>query len=552
MMRTALLGLGVGVALAACSPSSSPEAGSQTNWLLACDSSEECGGLECLCGACNARCESDAACAELPGASCVAATHEGAIALCSGQPPPSGLCLPSCEASCPEGTSCEASVCAPSGELAARITVDPAMRHQTLVGFGASLAYAEDPIVAHPDKDALYDLVFAQSGLDVLRLRNRHETGIEAELLAPREIIAAASERLGRRPLLLMTSGAPPAALKADGSRFCGGNPDTCTLVSLPGGGFDYAGFADYWRASLEAYAAAGIAPDYISIQNNPNWVPRADDPNEACFFLPEEGTKTVTVGGAPVDVAYPGYREALAAVRAAIADMPILPRIGAPEVNELGAVAEYVAALDAASFDALALHIYYVDATAVDQGAFSSVRDLAAQLERPVFQTEMQAGGLETAILMHHALTAGGASTYLQNDLAALTPGTAPIALVHLTRDAFEPQGPYYALSHYAKSTDPGWVRVDASSDFHDLLGSAWLAPDESALTIVLVNAGTEDLAAELVLPDALRARFVSAEVTRTVFEGSERAAALGELAADGVVRVPGRSIVTLAAAFE
>jgi glucuronoarabinoxylan endo-1,4-beta-xylanase len=542
----------VALGLAACSPETGPQTGGQTNWLVACDSSQECGGLECMCGACMASCESDAACAELPSASCVAANDARAIAMCGGQAPPGGLCLPSCTPECSAGASCVAGVCVPSEEPSVRVTIDDAARHQTLVGFGASLAYADDAIVAHPDKTALYDLLFAASGLDVLRLRNRYENANDAELLAAREIVAAASQRLGRTPFLFMSSGSPPAALKANGSRTCGGNSETCTLASRPFGGFDYAGFAEYWRASLAAYANAGIVPDYISIQNNPNWVPPAERPNDACRFLPEEGTATVTVEGAPVDVAYPGYREALAAVRAAASDLPFPPRLGAPESGPVG-ISEYVPRLDAFAFDALALHLYGMDATAVDVHALEAIRDLAEQRDRPVFQTEMQAGGLDTAILIHHALTAGGASTYVQNDLVSVTALGAPVALVHLTRDGFEPQGPYFALAQYARSTDPGWIRVDAMSDSTELLGSAWLAPDESALTVVLVNPGSADLDAQLVLPSELGGRLVRTEVTRTTFDGlDERSVMLDELPADGIVRVPGRSILTAALALE
>jgi len=542
----------VALVLSACSPSSGPQVGGQTNWLLACDSSDECGGLECVCGACNARCESALACAEFPDASCVAASDEGAIAHCGGQTPPSGLCLPSCEATCPEGTSCVAGICATADDPAVPVTIDATVRHQTLVGFGASLAYGENAIVAHPDKAALYNLLFEESGLDVLRLGNRYEDGSAEELPPPREIIAAASDRLGRRPLLFMTSGSPPAALKANANRFCAGNSETCTLVSLPGGGFDYEGFADHWRASLEAYAREGILPDYVSIQNNPNWLPPSDNPNEACHFLPEEGTQLVTIDGAQVEIRYPGYREALAAVQGAIADLAVVPRFGAPEANQLGAVNEYVSALDTSAFDALAIHFYYLDVAAVDDSTFMPVRELAAQIERPVFQTEMQADGMETAILIHHALTAAGASAYLQNDLVALTPQAAPISLVLLTANGFEPQGPYYALSQYAKNTDPGFIRVDATSGSTELLSSAWLSPEERALSVVLVNAGSEDLDAEIILPGELRLRFARSEVTRTVFDGSERAAALGDLPASGIVHIPSRSILTVALATE
>jgi glucuronoarabinoxylan endo-1,4-beta-xylanase len=551
-IRGGRVALALALALGACSPSPSPEVGGQSNWLRACASSDECSGLECVCGACTAPCASEQACAELPFAACVAASDDGAIALCSGQEAPSAVCLPRCEPSCASGTSCVAGVCVPAAGAAVRVTIDPGERQQTLAGFGASLAYAEDVIVARPDKAALYDLAFADSGLDVLRMRNRHEAASDTELDPQREIVAAASERLGRAPLVFMTSGTPPAALKANGSRGCAGDPQTCTLVSLPGGGFDYAGFAAHWRASLDAYASAGISPDYVSIQNNPNWVPAADNPNDACRFLPEEGTTAVTIAGAPVEVAYPGYREALAAVRVAVADLPLMPRFAAPEANELGVAEEYVQALDASAFDALAIHLYYLDVDAIDDAAFSSIRAVAERLARPVFQTEMQADGLATAILIHHALTAAGASAYLQNDLVSWTPELASIALVLMTPGGFEAQGPYYALSHYAKHTDPGWVRVGAASASTDLLGSAWFAPDESALTIVLVNPGAEQLDAELVFTDAPRSRFGRGQVTRTVFAGTERSAALGELPADGVVRIPGGSIVTVALAAD
>jgi glucuronoarabinoxylan endo-1,4-beta-xylanase len=439
-------------------------------------------------------------------------------------------------------------MCTPTVEPTARVVIDTTARHQTLVGFGASLSYVEDPIVAHAHKAALYDLVFAESGLDVLRVRNRYGDDSETNLTATREIITEAEDRLGRRPLLFLTSGSPPAALKVNADRFCGGDPEACTLVSLPDGDFDYAGFADYWRGSLEAYADADLAPDYVSIQNNPNWAPPADNANEACRFLPVEGTLSVMVDGADVDVAYPGYREALAAVESAVADLPVVPRFAAPEANELGVVGEYLQALDASAFDAVAIHLYYLDVATVDASTFSGVRNLSEQVARPVFQTEVQADGQESAILIHHALTAAGASAYMQQDLVALSPAGAPIAMALMTADGVEAQGPFYAISHYAKSTDPGWVRVDAISDTSDVLSSAWISPDESALTAVLVNPANDDHEVEIVLPDELRTEMASTHVTRTVFEGVERAAMLGELPMSGIVHVPGGSIVTVA----
>jgi len=530
MTRAASIALAF--ALLACSPAqNTPQTGSQTNWLLACDSSEDCGALECLCGVCTASCENEVACSELAGASCSAPRSEASLALCGAHPSESGLCLPT---------------------PAVRVEIDATMRHQALVGFGASLGYADDVIAAHPDEAALYDLLFRDAGLDALRLRNRYESAGEPSLQATRAIVEAATARLGRTPFLFMTSSTPPAALKENESRTCAGDAQTCTLASVAGGGFDYTAFARYWRESLAAYASAGVVPDYVSIQNNPNWVPPEEAPNEGCRFLPEEGTETLMIDGAPVAVPYPGYSEALAAVRAAIGDMASVPRFAAPEVSSVSAIAAYTTALGATPADAFALHMYGQDADAVDVASLETARDLAEQLARPVFQTEMQAEGLETAVLMHHVLTAAGASVYLQNDLVALTRATASVSLVLLTTTGLEPQGPFYALMHFAKHTDPGWARIDASSDDAALLSSAWLSPDEGALTVVLVNSGAEARDAEVVVPDVLRAQLVRTEVTRTVFDSVERAAELGALSVDGVVRVPGRSIATVAFSAE
>ena len=533
MTRAAWLALGL--AFMACSPSKAPQTGSQTNWLVVCDSAEDCGELECLCGVCTSACESDSSCAGLEGASCVPVSEDGPIAFCGGALE-QGLCLPRCEASCADGTSCIDGVCAPIGAPAVLVAIDTDTRYQTLVGFGASLSFADDAIVANPSKTALYDLAFEEAGLDVIRLRNRYESAEGAPLEPAREIVSAAEERLGRAPVLFMTSGTPPAALKANDARVCAGSPETCTLRALPGGGFDYEAFARFWRESLDAYAGAGIAPDYVSIQNNPNWSPPEGSPNEACRFLPEESSE------------YPGYREALIAVRDALAGLTVVPQLAAPEVSGLGAVGVYATALDAAAIGAVALHLYDMDADAVDIAALEAARDVAAQLDRPLLQSEMRAGGLDTAVLAHHVLVHAGAAAYVQNDLVSLISEVADVSLFLMTDEVLEAQLPYYALLHFAKHTDPGWVRVEASSGSTDLLGSAWLAPDQRALTIVLINPGADDLRADLGIASEVRAELAHSAITRTVFDGLERAALLGELSADAVVRVPPRSIVTVA----
>ncbi len=541
-----------------CGPdhASQMKTGSQTNWLTLCESSAECGGLECVCGVCSSECASDAQCSGLAQASCVPASDPGAVAVCGGRTPPSSLCLPRCdEESGSNGTHCLAGVLAPAPKPELRVSVNPDVRYQTLVGVGASLAYAEDEIVAHPDAEALFDVMFLESGFDAVRFRNRYAD--DDELQPTRAILEAARGRLGTRPTLFITSATPPAELKANESRRCSGDPASCMLRAAPDGGFDYVSFATYWSESLDAHAELGIVPDYVSIQNDPDWVPDPSISAEACRFLPQEGQAMVPRDGRPTPVAYPGYREALGAVRSAFSALPNAPALVAPETTEIELVGEYVEQLEDASYDALAYHLYGTDIEALDPAAFERLRELGARTGLPVFQTEMRADGLTTAVLLHYSMAVANAGVYLQNDFVASASEGDPHALIALSSEGFETQGPYHALRHYARYTGRGWVRVEAgvevapagssSAEAPGLLSSAWLSSEGDQLTVVLVNPGASKLDVLLEFPSSLLAAAEGSVVERTVFEGVERSASLGALPSDGIVSLPAGAMLTV-----
>lgn len=532
-------------AVTSCGPGS-PQVGSQTNWLRSCDTSAECGRLECVCGTCTATCSEDANCDGLGSASCVPAKNEGAIALCDGRKPSASLCLAICDedTACPGGASCLAGVCAPAFEPSARVTIDPSAQHQTLIGFGASLGYSEDTLVAHPQKEALFDAMFAESGLDVIRFRNRLSSDAESALQTTSEILTAAAGRLGRTPTLFMTSGSPPAALKANGDTYCIDADPDCTLVRGTDGTFDYAAFAEYWRTSLEAYEAAGIHPDYVSIQNNADWIPPDELGAEACRFLPEEGVAQVTTpDGQTITAEFPGYVEALAAVESATGGQYAF---AAPEVGSAVMVGGYSNVLAPATFDALTFHLYGTDPRDVDTDLLETVRGFGQESGKPVIQSEMNADGIDTAILTHYSITFANAAAYVQGSFAG--PNADDGTLIDLGADGFETLPVFHALAHFARATDPGWIRVDAANDSDELLSSAWLSPDEASLTIVLVNPGGAAINAEVSAPEPFAELLASASVTRTVFDGVERSSDLGVLPEDRVVRLPGHAIVTVA----
>ena len=165
-----------------------------------------------------------------------------------------------------------------------------------------------------------------------------------------------------------------------------------------------------------------------------------------------------------------------------------------------------------------------------------------------PVFQTEMQGDGLESAILIQRSLVTEGAAAYLQNALvvpvASLTTAN-PGPLIAYDTQTFALQPAYYTLQHFALHTDPGWVRVGSASSQDSLLVTAWTSPSGNALTIVVVNSSADAVDAELNFDQTA---FATTQVTRTSFDGDERGTNLGQLPTEGVLRLPGHSMATVA----
>jgi len=428
-----------------------------------------------------------------------------------------------------------------------QIDISQDERFQSLIGFGANIAFIEGELNDHPQKEEIYDVMFADSGVDAMRLRNVF-VDPEADLADTTELMNEASERLGRRPVLVLSSSSPPASLKVNSSALCAGNWDTCTLVRDAEGAFDYAGFAQYWHESLGAYLDAGIEPDFVSIQNDANWVPPQGASLETCRFLPEEGSTNVTIDGADVEVEYPGYADALRAVQASIEDLSWTPSFIGPETTSVQATIDFMNAMSDVDLAGIAHHLYATDAVAPDQEAAQALADLGRELSVPILQTEMTIEGMETALLMQHALVDIGASMYLQTDFVSSAGRTEPDknALISLSDTAFTVNDPYYVFQHFSHDTQPGFTRIGAHSTQGDVRVSAWMAPDESSVTLVLVNPQTTSQTASLDFGD-----FAPATITvrRTVFPGSERYVDLGNLEPDQGLEIPAESIITLVA---
>lgn len=418
------------------------------------------------------------------------------------------------------------------------VGVDLTERHQTLEGFGAAVAWYDNWLTEHPNKAELYELIFSELGLDILRLRNRFRYQDEF-LVESQEIVAQGNRSLGRDLTVLMSSWSPPPNLKSSGQTDCT-DQVSCTLIR-EGDAFPYPAFAEYWNDSLDAYAELGIVPKFISIQNEPDFHPNGW---EGCMFA---ATETADL---------PGYDRALEAVHGLLDQRENPPRMLGPETIGItrGKVQGYTDAMNLGLLDGIAHHLY-------DGSTWQSPDDFTLALQSlratglPVFQTEFSVEGadgraFETAWLIHNSLTHADAVAYVYWDLIWSWQDGAEGGLVAVefpdenrwqSARGYKLRSPYYSVRHFAKFTDPGWTRVGATTSSDALRVSAFVSPNEDAVTVVMLN--VSNTRRDVRLSNSFDG------FARAIFQSTD-AANWQELsvASDAAIVLPAASVTTLA----
>jgi len=203
-------------------------------------------------------------------------------------------------------------------------SVDVGTVYQELEGFGASGAWYEGWLLAHPLKNEIYDILFGQLGLDIYRLRNTYDISGE-NIDNSAKIIEAAERSLGHPIRIMISSWSPPASLKSNASTVRG------TLKKDASGHYMYDEFARWWADSLVEYSSHGIIADYVNIQNEPDWLADWD----TCKLTPTETSQ------------WAGYNRAFEAVYQELASrMTDMPKLLAAEACGCDASNSYIDAL--------------------------------------------------------------------------------------------------------------------------------------------------------------------------------------------------------------
>jgi glucuronoarabinoxylan endo-1,4-beta-xylanase len=388
------------------------------------------------------------------------------------------------------------------------VTADVTTTYQTMVGFGAAAAYYSNFLAIHPNSALLYQTLFTDLGIQVLRVanwyNNNNDNGVGMNsTVGLIQWLQAMKDPQGNpvpMPTLLMSSWNPPQSLKSNNALTDPKNAtdptNLGTLTKDASGGYDYASFAQWWADSLTAHAAKGVVPDYISLQNEPDFPATQEG---ACLFDPTE------------DATNAGYPQALAAVKSAFASLAspaMVPKLVGPELDGIsgGKLQSYMNAMASANvlgdLDVAAYHLYNGGMDTMPSSFDANLTPAAtAAGTLPSWMTEYAPKAQNvfyTAWLIQNALTVGGVSAYLYWDLFWVS-ANPPQGLVTVedpahpanwtTMNGFSINDDYYAVQHFAKWTGAGWTRVGASSSAQGVNASAFTSPDGTHLTLIILN---------------------------------------------------------------
>lgn len=385
------------------------------------------------------------------------------------------------------------------GSSAGEITIKAKETHQTMIGLGASIAWADDQLASHPQLNEICNLIVNDLGINILRLMNTFQYGFISNGTADSLIVSSMYKNKGQKPIILISSWSPPANLKSNNSTTNGG-----TLIKDSTGKFVYAGFAKYWTDAISGYSNLGVAPDYISIQNEPDFTASY----QSCYFPAKENFYNA------------GYNTALDSVYSAIQKSGFHTKIIGPEVfgianNEFQ---NYVNALNNNELDDYAYHLYTGESNNVNNNSDPDlfIVNLSAIANdypgKPIWMSEYDRGDwFNTVWLINNCIVDGNVSAYLWWELVW---GSGGNPLIEMQTDSYTISKFYWAIKHFSKFISAGSERVTALSDSNNVKTSAFINPAGNILTIEIINTGSQTQTINLNIQDFIP---VSGIVIRT-----------------------------------
>ena len=444
-----------------------------------------------------------------------------------------------------------------------KYNIDLNKKYQVIDGFGAAFTWYADWIFYTSDADekALLDALFSDAKLSVVRLKNEYEyatNDVDRNLSTMKKVCDAATERAAEydeEPIILLSCWSPPARLKSNKSINGGG-----TLAKGTDGNYVYEEYAQWWVEAVKYYRENGIKIDYVSIQNECDFVAGYD----GCEF------------GKSETAAYASYSKAFLTVydafRTAFGENA--PKLIAPETMsckpaELYAYIKEIIETEPQSIYGVGYHLY-IGGNSSDQDKtstvvpdsfntnFSYLEPNFGKYDYALWQTEFYRGkGLQMAELINNAMTRGNMNAYLYWG-AVWESKEDPFEankMIGITKNSnnsftWEYCSDYYAFRHFSEFIRPGYTRVETQmEEGANVADSAYLSEDGKTLVLVVVNPGDEEK--KLKLP-AENYSIIGSEMYQSVLSVKDASKNvlyenMGELAEGNIVTLPGESITTI-----
>ena len=387
-----------------------------------------------------------------------------------------------------------------------RISSDPTIRHQMMDGIGGSIAFntPDYEALSATKKNEIENLLYVDCGIDIVRLRTGNSDTLNNEL-------AMRAQRNGAKSLL--TCWSPPASLKSNNSTVSG----TLRIVS---GKYDYAGFADWWHARLNA---SNWTHDFISIQNEPSYDP---GDKETCRFFANETVPATTSGSA-------SYRLALEAVYNRIRNETKKPQFVAVDAETHSAFNSIAPTVSGLSYvNHLGFHNYGTNDFAGVEARYNGRRGWMTEWGKD--GTTADPGILENWLLLaaniHETLVGADASAYLAWRMVHGNNTGQVWAMIGVESGQYQVQNSFYTVKHYAKHISNGHQRFEVtnSGTNANLRASGYINPAGNRLTLIVLNTGGTDDTISLRFP-GLPVASVTAFRTRQFNIGSSPYQSLG-----------------------
>jgi glucuronoarabinoxylan endo-1,4-beta-xylanase len=371
--------------------------------------------------------------------------------------------------------------------------------YQQLEGFGGAAVYDVGYLPYHPKKEEIYDLLFKELGLEILRIRNTYGYSTypsNEELIATAEVVAEAREPQ-RSPNIKteLVPWSPPYYLKSNGSESGGG-----TLAKDALGNFRYNDYAQWWYDSLLEWAAHGVEPDFISIQNEP----LIETSYDSCRFFPNQWWDPDV---AAYNLAFEAVWEKLNAEMGSA-----MPKMWAPESMGLWDMSFYIPdMIDLNHVDGFSHHLYtegdYDDPDSMIGAMTNAYTNFGF---KPLHMTEYVKlnttpnfdMGMKFAWHIYNCLYYLHSTSFFNWTLFRGPTSLGGIVTYSFDDYIIRPQ--YWFLKGYTRFTDKDWSVIGTSvtgAGADNLRMSAFTSPDNTQLTIVILN--KSKVRTVLTLPD-------------------------------------------------